>query len=249
MRCAFLQCVLSSIPHLLRWNSVGVQIFYIYNSNWMLSSLAQTTRYYFLSPGQSFLLSSDLVSLYPSLLVNLLQAMGTDWANNLCISWPVLEYTLEPLSPWVLLPAFLALLISVLLFSLHILILHNWFIIVFLFNINHLNPVLCPSLLRTSSPIFPMESGGSLFKVGKLTIEIFHSWKQKFKLVHSYRELARHLSPDGSAPAEAEEFEAWLAKDDKTMPVIGTSLPNEHLNQVESAKCSSTMWTSLLHIF
>lgn len=94
-----------------------------------------------------------------------------------------------------------------------------------------------------------MDGNSGILKIPILTGENFYSWKQKIRLVLSYRELDEIISPDHKIPTEPREATEWSNKDRKSMAIIGLTLPDDHLHHIDGITSAAKMWRSLLDIF
>lgn len=99
----------------------------------------------------------------------------------------------------------------------------------------------------SASSIFLMESIGG-FKIEKLGERNFHVWKQKIKLILSFRELEDVIA-DQEPPVDVDEFEKWKKRDAKAKAVIGLTLSDDHLDHVRGVETAMEMWNAILNVF
>lgn len=88
-----------------------------------------------------------------------------------------------------------------------------------------------------------------MLKIEKLPSDNFHSWKQKVKLVLEYRDLDSRIYPTVKKPVYDADAEIWSRNDRKYMEIIGLSISDAHLNQIDSLQTAERIWRSLLDIF
>ena len=95
-----------------------------------------------------------------------------------------------------------------------------------------------------------MESSSSLRldNVDKLRDDNFHIWKARIQLILSFKEVDTHLVDD-PPDRTAEAFPAWHKADVKAKAIIGLTLSDSHLEQVQHATTAKQMWTLICDIF
>lgn len=93
-----------------------------------------------------------------------------------------------------------------------------------------------------------MESERSGISIEKLRDDNFHTWKKRIRFVLSIRELDEFVDED--PPNESSpEYKSWLKRDKKAQAVIGLSLTDTHLEQVQHATSAKEMWAIICDIF
>jgi hypothetical protein len=93
-----------------------------------------------------------------------------------------------------------------------------------------------------------MDSEKSSITIEKLRDNNNHIWKKRIRLVLSLRELDSYLESD-SQPIDAPEYSEWCTKDKKAQAIIGLSISDAHLEQVQHAENARQMWELITDIF
>lgn len=94
-----------------------------------------------------------------------------------------------------------------------------------------------------------MDQSSGPIKVDKLTADNFYVWKQKIKLVLSFRELDEFIDANVAPPTSEPDLRSWTSKDNKAMAIIGLSLSDSHLEHVGEVKSALEMWKTIMDIF
>ena len=85
-------------------------------------------------------------------------------------------------------------------------------------------------------------------RIPTLNDDNFHVWKHRIQLVLFLREADEFIKVD--PPSERDDgYEAWHKSDRKARALIGLSLSDNHLEQVQHASSAKEMWQLILDIF
>lgn len=68
-----------------------------------------------------------------------------------------------------------------------------------------------------------MDSDSNTFKLCKLHADNSHSWKYRFELVLSIKDLTDYMHDDATSP-ESPKYNAWSKGDAKSLATIGLTL-------------------------
>lgn len=91
-------------------------------------------------------------------------------------------------------------------------------------------------------------SGLRLDHLDKLRDDNFHIWKARIQLVLSLKDVESHLTDD--PPDETSgTYVAWQKADAKARAIIGLTLSDTHLEQVQHASTAKQMWKLICDIF
>lgn len=93
-----------------------------------------------------------------------------------------------------------------------------------------------------------MDSDKGGITIEKLRDNNFHTWKKRIRFVLSFRELDDYLDDDSPATT-SNEYASWCKKDKKAQAIIGLSLSDDHLEQVQHAETAKEMWKLICDIF
>eukprot|EP00171_Calliarthron_tuberculosum_P004339 IDg4339t1 len=91
-----------------------------------------------------------------------------------------------------------------------------------------------------------MELGG--LKIDKLNNDNFHIWKSRVQLVLSLRELDDYLTSD-SPGTDSNDSLKWSKGDRKAKAIIGLTISDSHLEQVQHAVTAKEMWKMICDIY
>ena len=87
-----------------------------------------------------------------------------------------------------------------------------------------------------------MDSEKSTLTIEKLHDGNFHVWKMRIRMVLSIRELDEHLDTDTPSTGNIESHRLWKNKDKKARALIGMSISDDHLEQVQHAESAKEMF-------
>ena len=93
-----------------------------------------------------------------------------------------------------------------------------------------------------------MDSEKTEFSVEKLRDDNYHVWKHRVLLILGFKELNEYIGDDPPA-ATAANYTAWRKGDRNAKGVIGLSLSDDILEQVQQATTAKEMWTQIIDIF
>ena len=93
-----------------------------------------------------------------------------------------------------------------------------------------------------------MDFDKDVIKMAKLCDDNFHVWKARIKLVLSLKELDSFIEEDPPA-SDSDDYQSWCRADNKAKAVIGLTLSDTHLEQVQYAHTAKQMWSMIIDIF
>ena len=85
-------------------------------------------------------------------------------------------------------------------------------------------------------------------RIDKLRDDNFHTWKTRIQLVLSLKEVDGYISDD-PPDRESDSYSEWNKGDLKAKALIGLTLSDAHLEQVQHAGSAKEMWTLICDIF
>lgn len=91
-----------------------------------------------------------------------------------------------------------------------------------------------------------MNSDSQSTKIEKLTEDNYHAWKQKVEHLLVLKDLEEFIVDDKSAIKNSAD---WKKKDRKACAIIGLTLSDRLLENVQNVKSANEMWTSIKDIF
>ena len=86
-------------------------------------------------------------------------------------------------------------------------------------------------------------------KITKLSDDNYHTWKSRIQLILSLKELDEYIEDDPpSDDSDKESLRKWRRCDSKAKAVIGLTLSDTHLEQVQHAEAAKEMWNMIIDI-
>ena len=92
-----------------------------------------------------------------------------------------------------------------------------------------------------------MENNSGI-RIDKLREDNFHTWKTRIQLVLSLKEVDSYISDD-PPDRESDSYSEWRKGDLKAKALIGLTLSDTHLEQVQHAYSAKEMWILICDIF
>ena len=93
-----------------------------------------------------------------------------------------------------------------------------------------------------------MDSVQNALKIDKLRDDNFHVWKHRVQLVLALSEADEFIEDDPPLDTDPE-YKAWLKGDRKAQAIIGLTLSDSVLEQVQHATTAKEMWEVILDIY
>ena len=90
--------------------------------------------------------------------------------------------------------------------------------------------------------------GTRLDGLDKLRGDNFHTWKARSQLVLALKQVDNHLTAD-LPDSISDSYPGWQNSDVKAMAIIGLTLSDEHLEQVQHSITAKEMWKLICDIY
>lgn len=94
-----------------------------------------------------------------------------------------------------------------------------------------------------------MDSSHGSLKIEKLRNNNFHTCNHRVELVLALRELDKYLDDTPTPSVDSRNYGNWIKCDRKAKAIIGLTLSDDHLEQVQHASSSLSMWNLIYYIF